>query len=292
VCCWRRCWRQRARRGWACGSWTARRRRPRCRPRNRSQRAAAAAGGCRTGAQPGAAPPQQAPPASVEGHWLADAHRLPGQPPDERPPGFFVVTPLRWTTAAWCWCSAAGCRATCRPHAHRAPPPPAGRCGAGPHRPPPGGCTSSARRRRGPIRQNLDIAPMRVKPVLPLRRWRGAGRRRHAAADGLLRQWPEPAADVHKHYGYAFQWFALSAWPACMSGSNSSAPDAAPPPEPLGLTVHELAGARPGRPGDAAPPHARPHQDAAGAAVCAAPVIASYFTYFVIRPEGRSNYGS
>lgn len=27
-------------------------------------------------------------------------------------------------------------------------------------------------------------------------------------------------------------------------------------------------------------------------AVCAAPVIASYFTYFVIRPEGRTNYGS
>jgi hypothetical protein len=26
-------------------------------------------------------------------------------------------------------------------------------------------------------------------------------------------------------------------------------------------------------------------------AVCAAPVVASYFTYFVIRPEGRSNYG-
>jgi hypothetical protein len=26
--------------------------------------------------------------------------------------------------------------------------------------------------------------------------------------------------------------------------------------------------------------------------VCAAPVIASYLTYFVIRPEGRSNYGA
>ena len=26
--------------------------------------------------------------------------------------------------------------------------------------------------------------------------------------------------------------------------------------------------------------------------VCAAPVIASYFTYFVIRPEGRTNYGA
>ena len=32
-----------------------------------------------------------------------------------------------------------------------------------------------------------------------------------ASADGLLRQWPEPASDVHKHYGYAFQWFGLSA---------------------------------------------------------------------------------
>ncbi|MDP3611394.1 MAG: hypothetical protein Q8R98_06050, partial [Rubrivivax sp.] len=26
--------------------------------------------------------------------------------------------------------------------------------------------------------------------------------------------------------------------------------------------------------------------------VCAAPVIASYFTYFVIRPEGRTNYST
>ncbi len=25
--------------------------------------------------------------------------------------------------------------------------------------------------------------------------------------------------------------------------------------------------------------------------VCAAPVVASYFTYYVIRPEGRRNYG-
>jgi cytochrome oxidase assembly protein ShyY1 len=29
--------------------------------------------------------------------------------------------------------------------------------------------------------------------------------------DRLLRDWPFPAADVHKHYGYAFQWLALSA---------------------------------------------------------------------------------
>ena len=29
--------------------------------------------------------------------------------------------------------------------------------------------------------------------------------------DGLLRDWPVVAAGIHKHYGYAFQWFALSA---------------------------------------------------------------------------------
>ena len=32
-----------------------------------------------------------------------------------------------------------------------------------------------------------------------------------APQDRLLRQWPAPAVDVGKHYGYAFQWFALCA---------------------------------------------------------------------------------
>ncbi|MCY7314348.1 MAG: hypothetical protein LH480_01605 [Rubrivivax sp.] len=83
-----------------------------------------------------------------------------------------------------------------------------------------------------------------------------------------------------------------------MFGSNSSAPAAAPldavPLEPLSFTVHGIA----------APDLADPAQHAARRtvsgrlkmllvlAVCAAPVVASYFTYFVIRPEGRSNYSS
>jgi len=76
-----------------------------------------------------------------------------------------------------------------------------------------------------------------------------------------------------------------------MSGSNSSAPGSAatPPAEsPLSFTVHNLA-----------PPVL---DDAARRtrlgrlkmlivfAVCAAPVVASYLTYFVIRPSGRTNY--
>ena len=78
-----------------------------------------------------------------------------------------------------------------------------------------------------------------------------------------------------------------------MSGSNSSNPaDSAATAEPLQLSVHSM-----------------PRLDMAAAAAprragsgrgklllillaCAAPVIASYFTYYVVRPEGRSNYAT
>lgn len=76
-----------------------------------------------------------------------------------------------------------------------------------------------------------------------------------------------------------------------MSGSNSSAPGSVATPEvlsPLGLTVHSM-------PSAGVDEVAR--RTAQGRAkmllvllMCAAPVVASYFTYFVIRPEGRTNY--
>ncbi len=64
----------------------------------------------------------------------------------------------------------------------------------------------------GAIRQNLDLdafareTGLRLRP-LSVQQADGAA----ADADGLLRHWPAPAFDVHKHYGYAFQWFALAA---------------------------------------------------------------------------------
>ena len=74
-----------------------------------------------------------------------------------------------------------------------------------------------------------------------------------------------------------------------MSGSNSSAPDAAPPTDALQLTVYEL-----GAPAAAA----AQRRTTLGRvkmllvlAVCSSPVIASYLAYFVIKPEARSNYG-
>lgn len=69
-----------------------------------------------------------------------------------------------------------------------------------------------------------------------------------------------------------------------MSGSNSSVPAAA---EPLHLTVHGVA--VPELP-DRRQVHRGRVKMLLVLLVCAAPVIASYFTYFVIRPEGRTNY--
>ena len=78
-----------------------------------------------------------------------------------------------------------------------------------------------------------------------------------------------------------------------MPGSNSSAQDASIAEE-LALTVHRMP----------APNLADPAEQAAGRtargrlkmlvllAVCAAPVVASYFTYFVVRPGLRTNYGA
>jgi surfeit locus 1 family protein len=64
---------------------------------------------------------------------------------------------------------------------------------------------------RGAIRQNLDLDAYAAEThlvLLPLALRQSASA--SSAADGLLRQWPMPAADVQKNYGYAFQWFALA----------------------------------------------------------------------------------
>lgn len=80
-----------------------------------------------------------------------------------------------------------------------------------------------------------------------------------------------------------------------MPGSRSSGPDAAVLPaearsagEPLGLTVHSV----PRLDAEALEQRTRSGRLRMMLVllVCAAPVIASYFTYYVIRPQGRSNY--
>ncbi len=62
----------------------------------------------------------------------------------------------------------------------------------------------------GAIRQNVDLSAWAQETGLALRPL-SVLQTTSPVADGLQRDWPQPAADVHKHYGYAFQWFALSA---------------------------------------------------------------------------------
>lgn len=75
-----------------------------------------------------------------------------------------------------------------------------------------------------------------------------------------------------------------------MSGSESSAPgSAASRAEAISFTVHSMP--VPELPDDRRTRSGRLKMLMV-LAVCAAPVIASYFTYFVIRPEGRTNYST
>ena len=84
-----------------------------------------------------------------------------------------------------------------------------------------------------------------------------------------------------------------------MSGSESSAPavhapppdhvPGAPAPDAVGLTVHSV------NLPDVDPSHRVRNGRLRMLMIllaCAAPVIASYFTYYVVRPGDRTNYGS
>lgn len=77
-----------------------------------------------------------------------------------------------------------------------------------------------------------------------------------------------------------------------MSGSNSSAPGSKPEAhaEALALTVHSMP--RPDLAADRKRTQVGRIKMLLVLLVCASPVIASYFTYFVIRPEGRTNYST
>ncbi len=63
----------------------------------------------------------------------------------------------------------------------------------------------------GRIRQNIDLSSYGAQwslrlPPLSVQQTEGG-----VSDASLLREWPQVGADVHKHYGYATQWFGLSA---------------------------------------------------------------------------------
>ncbi len=128
-------------------------------------------------------------------------------------PGFFVVTPLVLADG-----SAVLVQRGWQPRDMSdrtrvvVPPTPGGPVEiAGRIAPPPARLYEFAGQDTGTVRQNLDIDSfgrewrLQLRPLSVLQQAEGA------APDGLLRDWLPPATGVDKHYGYAFQWFALSA---------------------------------------------------------------------------------
>ena len=164
---------------------------------------------------PSAAQEQHERRVAVRGAWHPERTvYLENRQMDGRP-GFYVVTPLglegrpESVLVQRGWVARNFADRTVLPPL----PTPAGTVTiAGVIAPPPARLYEFAAAASGPIRQNLDLdayARETGLPLLPL----SILQRDEAGlvADGLRRNWPQSAIDLQKHYGYAFQWFALAA---------------------------------------------------------------------------------
>lgn len=153
--------------------------------------------------------------AVLRGRWVEGRTVFLDNRQMEGRPGFFVLTPLQLAGRAEAIVVQRGWVARDFVDRTRLPsvPVPAGEVElAGRIAPPPARLYEFDGSESGPIRQNLDPAAYTRETglvLLPLSLLQDdvPG----AAADGLQRRWPRPAVDVHKHQGYAFQWFALAA---------------------------------------------------------------------------------
>ncbi|RQP21576.1 SURF1 family protein [Piscinibacter terrae] len=149
----------------------------------------------------------------LRGEWVASATVFLDNRQMNGRPGFYVVTPLKLGGTGESVAVQRGWVPRDQLDRTRLPtlPTPAGEVVVAGHiAPPPSRLYEFSAAASGPIRQNLDLGAFSVETglrLLPvsLVQEDAPG----AASDGLLRQWPRPAVDVHKHYGYAFQWFAL-----------------------------------------------------------------------------------
>ncbi|HWH82920.1 MAG TPA: SURF1 family protein [Burkholderiaceae bacterium] len=174
--------------------------------------ALAAADLARSAAQ---AEPQHFRGAHLRGRWVAERSVFLENRQMGGRVGFYVVTPLQLDGSAQAvlvqrgWVPRDGRDRTRLP----AVPTPAGAIELdGRIAPPPARLYEFAPSASGVIRQNLDLGEFAAETglaLLPLSVQQGAAS--GPADDGLLREWPRPAVDVQKHYGYAFQWFALCA---------------------------------------------------------------------------------
>jgi len=147
----------------------------------------------------------------LTGRWLSDATVYLDNRPMDGHAGFFVVTPLQLEGRAELILVQRGWLPRDMQDRSRLPPleTPAGTVSvqglllAAPSR-----LFEFSPAASGPIRQNLDpgaYAREIRQPLLPLTV------QQTGPADALKRDWAAPDLGLQKHYGYAFQWFALCA---------------------------------------------------------------------------------
>lgn len=153
---------------------------------------------------------------ALRGTWLAERTVWLDNRPMESRVGFFVVTPLVLSGRSEAILVQRGWAPRHAAERSRLPPltTPAGevevvgRLAASPSR-----LYELGEGSTGAIRQNLDPvafgaeAGLKLLPLTVVQTDAEAS----SASDGLLRHWPAPELGLHKHYGYAFQWFSLCA---------------------------------------------------------------------------------
>jgi surfeit locus 1 family protein len=150
---------------------------------------------------------------TVQGHWVPGATWYLDNRPMAQRVGFVVLSALRLDDGSALlvqrgWLPRDFLERT----RVRAPDLPAGPVSVrGRIAPPPARLYEFSQEASGPIRQNVDIQMLSAESGLRLRPMSLQQLTSPGPDDGLLRDWPLPAADVQKHYGYAFQWFAMSA---------------------------------------------------------------------------------
>ena len=150
---------------------------------------------------------------ALVGRWLADRTVFLDNRQMDGRPGFFVLTPLELAPGDAVIVQRGWVPRDPRDRARLPPvPTPSGEVQVtGRIAPAPSALYALGAESAGPLRQNLDLPSFQSEIGVNLRPWSLQELPEAApAADGLLRRWPAPAVDVHKHHGYAFQWFSLA----------------------------------------------------------------------------------
>ena len=161
--------------------------------------------------------------AELEGVWDA-SHTvfLDNRPMDGRA-GFYVLTPLRLHDSPAAVLVQRGWAPRDTRDPSRLPEfrTPSGSVAVrGRVAPPPSRRIALGQEGAGPIRQNVALdelaqsSGLKLLPVILVELDASAVASANLPVptpDGLLRHWPPPNVDIDKHYGYAFQWFALAA---------------------------------------------------------------------------------